>query len=82
MLNTKKITTYIFISSLSVFSMFLTSNNIDQIENKKLLKKNNTAVSLFIDDCDCSCFQAFLLEENKEIKKLINCYKNQIPIFK
>jgi hypothetical protein len=48
--------------------------------NQKESKNIKGTESLYTDSCNCSCFEAFLLEENKEVKKLTNCYKNQIEI--
>tara|TARA_B100000767_G_C19730611_1_gene521500 strand:- start:982 stop:1230 length:249 start_codon:yes stop_codon:yes gene_type:complete len=79
MLNTQKNTTYIFITSLSlslIFSVCITLDYLSQKESKNI----KGTESLYTGSCDCSCFEAFLLEENKELKKLTNCYKNQIEI--
>ena len=80
MFITKKITTYIFISSLSLFSVFLSSDNFGQPDTTRHSKNNTKTESLYTESCDCSCLEAFLIEENKELNKLTNCYKKQIEL--
>lgn len=80
MLITKKITTYIFISSLSLYSVFLSTDNFGQLDTTKHLKNNTKTESLYTESCDCNCLEAFLLEEKKKLNTLTNCYKNQIEL--
>jgi len=78
MLLEKKIKTNTFISIFLFCTIFATSNYQSKFQNK--VKKESLPLNTEI--CDCNCFQAFLYEGEINVKKIINCYKNEIENFK